>query len=126
MTPGLTLDTGALIAIDRGERRIAILIAHALSVGGRITLPAAVVAQAVRQPERQVALLRLVRHENTDVVSLDGRDAVVIGRLLAQSRMSDVVDAHVVICARRTGQSVITSDPNDIRRLDSSIDLVIV
>jgi predicted nucleic acid-binding protein len=126
MTPGLTLDTGALISIDRGERRIAILIASTVAVGGRLTVPAAVVAQAIRRPDRQVGLLRLVRHKNTDIVSLDEREAVAVGRLLAQSRTSDVVDAHVVVCARRTGQSVVTSDPNDIHQLDASIDVVVV
>jgi hypothetical protein len=126
MTPGLTLDTGALISIDRGERRIAILIASTVAVGGRVTIPAAVVAQAIRRPERQVGLLRLVRHENTDIVCLDEREAVAVGRLLAHSRTSDVIDAHVVVCARRTGQSVVTSDPTDIHRLDVSINLVVV
>jgi len=37
-----------------------------------------------------------------------------------------MVDAHVVLCARRTGQQVVTSDPDDLRRLDPRLKLVIV
>jgi hypothetical protein len=35
-----------------------------------------------------------------------------------------VVDAHVVICARRAGQPVVTSDPGDLRALDPGLRLV--
>jgi hypothetical protein len=34
------------------------------------------------------------------------------------------VDAHVVLCARRAGQAVVTSDPDDLRHLDPSLTLV--
>jgi hypothetical protein len=44
--------------------------------------------------------------------------------LLAASGTADVVDAHVVVCARRAGQRVATSDPDDLRRLDPSLDVV--
>jgi len=36
------------------------------------------------------------------------------------------VDAHVVVCARRKGQAILTSDPQDLRKLDSTIPLVAV
>ena len=44
--------------------------------------------------------------------------------LLAASRTSDITDAHVVVCARRSRQPIVTSDPADIRRLDPSAALV--
>ncbi|HKU37483.1 MAG TPA: hypothetical protein VJR89_05030 [Polyangiales bacterium] len=31
--------------------------------------------------------------------------------------MGDIVDAHVVICARRSQQAIVTSDPEDLQRL---------
>jgi hypothetical protein len=46
--------------------------------------------------------------------------------LLASSRTSDIVDAHVVICARRAAQVVVTSDAADLRKLDPSVPLVVV
>jgi hypothetical protein len=35
-----------------------------------------------------------------------------------------VIDAHVVICARRARQHVMTSDADDLRRLDPQLDVI--
>ncbi len=59
-----------------------------------------------------------------DVVALDRLDATDVGRLLAASGTSDVVDAHVVSCARRNHQRVVTSDPDGLLGLDPRIGLV--
>jgi hypothetical protein len=123
---GVTMDTGGLIALDRNDRRVVALLARAREVGARVTIPATALAPAIRQPERQARLTRLIRQPTTDVVPLDRVDATSVGRLLAASATSDVVDAHVVVCARRTHQRVVTSDPGDLRVLDPSITLVIV
>lgn len=126
MTRGVTLDAGALIALDRDDRRIVALLARAQETSARITIPATALAQAVRNPARQARLARLVRQPATDVVALDRVDATTVGRLLAASGTADVVDAHVVLCARRTGQAVATSDPDDLRYLDPTLTLVTV
>ena len=122
--PGVTLDSGALIAVDRGDRRVLVLLARARETGAAVTVPATVLAQAIRRPERQARLARLIRQPATDLVSLDRVDATSTGRLLAASGTSDIADAHVVICARRAGQSVVTSDPGDLRTLDPAISLI--
>jgi hypothetical protein len=122
--PGLTLDAGALIAVDRQDRRILVLLARARETGAVVTVPATALAQAVRTPARQARLARLVRQPTTDVVALDRVDATNVGRLLAASGTADIVDAHVVICARRAQQRVATSDPDDLRRLDPSLPLL--
>lgn len=121
---GITLDAGGLIAVDRNDRRILVLLARVQETGARVTVPATALAQAIRQPERQARLSRLVRQPNTDVVVLDRVDATNVGRVLEASRTTDIVDAHVVICARRTRQPIITSDADDLRALDPSIKLV--
>lgn len=123
---GVTFDAGGLIALDRNDRRVVVLLARARETGARVTVPASALAQAIRQPQRQARLARLVRQPTTDVVPLDRVDATNVGRLLAASGTVDVVDAHVVICARRTRQQVVSSDPDDLRRLDPTIGLVIV
>jgi hypothetical protein len=51
-------------------------------------------------------------------------DATSVGRLLAASGTADLADAHVVICARRSGQPVVTSDPADLGALDPAIRLI--
>lgn len=122
--PGVTFDAGALIALERSDRRVVVLLARARETGARVTVPASALAQVVRVPERQVRLARLVRQPTTDVVPLDRVDATNVGRLLAASGTSDIVDAHVVICARREGQQVVTSDPHDLRLLDPGLRLV--
>jgi PIN domain nuclease of toxin-antitoxin system len=120
---GMTLDAGALIAVDRGDRHVVTLIERARQVSGAITVPATALAQAMRSP-RQVRLIRLVRQTGTNVVDLDRADAINVGRILATTRTADIADAHVVLCARRAGQAVVTSDAGDLRRLDPSLRLV--
>lgn len=68
----------------------------------------------------------MIRQPKTDVVPLDRVDATNVGRLLATSGTADIADAHVVICARRRGQRVVTSDPDDLHRLDPHLELVAV
>jgi hypothetical protein len=57
---------------------------------------------------------------------LDGPDATSVGMLLAASRTSDIVDAHVVVCARRASQAIVTSDRRDLGRLDPGARLIVV
>jgi hypothetical protein len=122
--PGVTLDAGGLIALDRNDRRVVVLLARARETGARVTVPASALAQAIRPAERQVRLARLVRQPGTDVMDLGRVDATHVGRLLAASGTSDIADAHVVICARRAGQPVVTSDPGDLRQLDPALRLI--
>jgi hypothetical protein len=122
--PGVTLDAGALIALERDDRRVLVLLARARETGARVTVPATALAQVVRAPAGQVRLARLVRQPTTDVVPLGRVDATSVGRLLAASGTADIVDAHVVICARRAAQQVATSDPDDLRVLDPDLRVV--
>ncbi len=126
MTVGITLDAGALIALDRDDRRVIVLLARAAEARGRVTIPASVLAQAIRLPERQARLARLIRQPTIDVIALDRVDATHVGRLLAGSGTADIADAHVVVCARRSGQRVVTSDPDDLRRLDPDLEVVTI
>ena len=121
---GLTLDAGGLIAIDRDDRRVIALLARAAELSAPVTVPATALAQAIRDPARQARLSRLVRQPTTRLTPLDGPDATNVGVLLARSRTKDIADAHVVICARRSGSPIVTSDPKDLRRLDPGARLI--
>lgn len=44
---GLTLDTGALLALERGDARVRALLRRASEVGTALDVPAGVVARAV-------------------------------------------------------------------------------
>ena len=123
---GITFDAGGLIALDRNDRRVLALVARAAERGMRITIPATALAQAMRNPARQTRLSRLIRQAGTDLVALDGPDATAVGLLLARSGTADIADAHVVVCAQRTGQAVVTSDAGDLRRIAPVLQLVAV
>jgi predicted nucleic acid-binding protein len=123
---GLTFDAGGLIKLDRNDRRVLTLLARASERGMRITIPATALAQALRNPARQARLCRLVRQGTTDLIALDGPEATAVGRLLARTGTADIVDAHVVVCARRGGQAVVTSDAADLRRIAPELQLVAV
>lgn len=123
---GITFDAGGLIALDRNDRRVIALLARATERGLRITIPATTLAQAMRNPARQARLSRLIRQAGTDLISLDGPDATAVGLLLARTASADIADAHVVICAQRARQTVVTSDPDDLRRLAPGLQLVAV
>ena len=123
---GITFDAGGLIALDRNDRRVLTLIARATERGMRITIPATALAQAMRNPARQARLSRLIRQAGTDLIALDGRDATAVGMLLARTGTADIADAHVVVCAQRAGQAVVTSDAGDFTRISSELQLVVV
>ena len=123
---GVTFDAGGLIALDRNDRRVVVLIARAHEQNLRITVPATALAQAIRRPRTQVRLARLIRQTTTNLVPLDGAHATAVGLLLAASRTTDITDAHVVICAREEGHPIVTSDPDDLHRLNPDVTLVVV
>ena len=123
---GIAFDAGGLIALDRNDRRVLTLVARAQELGLRITIPATALAQAIRNPAKQARLSRLIRQIDTDLVALDGPDATAVGLILAHTGTADVVDAHVVVCARRAQQAIVTSDADDLRRIAPDLRLVVV
>jgi predicted nucleic acid-binding protein len=114
---GVVFDSGALVALERGDRGIATLVAEARRLDATLTVPAGCVAQVWRDPRRQVRLATFLRSANVAVVPLDDEEARRVGKLLASTGTTDVVDAHVALCAHRRGQVVLTSDTTDLRRL---------
>ena len=123
---GITFDAGGLIAAEQNDRRVLTLIVRVKERGLRIAIPATALAQVMRNPSRQARLCRLVRQHNTDLIPLNGPDATAVGLLLARTGTADIVDAHVAICARRTGHIVLTSDPDDFTRIAPEVQLMTV
>ncbi|MGH9657167.1 MAG: PIN domain-containing protein [Bryobacteraceae bacterium] len=123
---GITFDAGGLIALERNNRQVFSILATALEEGYRIVVPATALAQVIRNPAKQVRLWRMIQHDGTEVVPLDGLHARAVGALLARTGTSDIIDAHVVICAQRSGLAVITSGPLDLRRLDPKLRVISV
>ena len=64
---------------------------------------------------------------DTDLIeALDGQLARMAGQLCGLTGTRDVIDASVVLCAHRRGHVVVTSDPEDLRRLDETLKLEII
>lgn len=112
-------DSGALIAIgsSRDRGRLQDHLAR-LARGDRVIVPAPVAAQVVRD-SRQARLMLTLR--GCDIVPFDKSHVGAVGRLLALSGTADVVDGFVAIQAADTGATVITSDPDDIKHLLSTL-----
>ena len=121
---GVTLDTGALIALERGSRRMIALLEIADAEGATLAIPAGVVAQAWRGGARQARIARLLDAALTTVVPLDDLEARLVGVLCGQVGTSDVVDVAVMVCARERGHAVVTSDPDDLRAIDPKLELL--
>jgi hypothetical protein len=122
--PGLTLDAGALIAFDRNDRRVVGLLARALEHRQDVAVPAGVLGQAWRDGRRQARLARFLGAPQVEIETLDDRRAREAGQLCGIRGTADVIDASVVLCARARGHRIVTSDPEDIRRLDSRLPMI--
>jgi hypothetical protein len=107
-------DAAVLVAADRNERRAWAEHKARLEFGVIPLVPAPVVAQVSRSPQ-QVQLRRFLA--GCVVIPLGERDAHEAGRLLGVTRTTDVVDAIVVTTALRQKAMILTSDPDDIKRL---------
>jgi predicted nucleic acid-binding protein len=121
---GATLDTGALIALERGSTRMAVLAEEALAGRAELAIPAGVLAQAWRGGGRQARIARLLRASTTSVIPLDTKAALRVGARCAATRTADIVDVSVAICASDRKQPVITTDPDDIAAIDPSLTLI--
>jgi hypothetical protein len=116
----LVLDAGALIEIDRNPRgQVSRACDRAISDGSPPLLPAAVWAQVYRDGSRQVHLVRL--RDACETIPFTMETATAVGLLLAKARASDVVDAAVILAAMECRGIVVTSDPQDMRRLAESM-----
>ncbi len=122
----VVLDAGALIALEKRSRKMEALLRQAQIHHAEILIPAGVLAQVWSGRPVQAPLSMLLNRATTKVVSLDRVLAEAVGRLLRQCRASDVVDASVVVVARTARAVVVTSDPDDLRALDPSLELAIL
>lgn len=124
MGDALALDAGALIAIDRGDRRTALLLDAAARHGAPVLIPATALAQVWRDGVRQARLSRFLKVRRPTDAGLDAASARVVGALCGATSTSDIVDAHVVVVARTHRATVLTSDPSDLGRLDPTARIV--
>lgn len=115
---GVTYDTGALLAAERGSEWMWTFHREVLGQGVYPTLPAVVLGQAWRGGP-QARLSRLLHGCNVD--PLTESQARAAGAALAASGGSDLIDAAVVMTALARNDLIVTSDPDDLRRIAAAI-----
>lgn len=108
------LDTGALIAIDKHNRAVGAMLRVLQRDGVPVVTSGAVVAQAWRDPRRQVNLARLLT--GVDIAALDDVAAKKVGELLRANGTSDLADAHLALLVH-SQDPVLTSDEDDLKAL---------
>lgn len=118
---GLTFDAGALIAIDRGDARMIALLQEAARKRLRLRVPAGVIGEAWRDGRRQAMLARFLKIREVEIHALDELMARAAGELCGKTQTQDVIDATVILTARLNDDVVLTSDPDDLRRLAPSV-----
>jgi hypothetical protein len=111
---GLTLDSGALIAAERGNRTFWALWEEAERRDLDVTVPANVIAQVYRGA-RSAVVARLLRA--CIVENVDERLAKRLGEVCGIARAEDVVDVSVVVGAASRRDHILTSDKRDLERI---------
>ena len=122
-TKTIVLDAGALIAFERGDARMRALFREGNKAEVRFVVPAGVIGQVIRDTARQVTLRAVLNSADTTVAPLDRTLAEAAGVVCGRAGTSDVIDATLVLIARRERGVIVTSDVNDLARLDPAATL---
>ncbi|MGH9073400.1 MAG: PIN domain-containing protein [Acidimicrobiales bacterium] len=117
----LVLDAGALIAVERADRSALTVMEAARRHGRELVVPAGVVAQVWRDGSRRARLARFLSARGVDVEALTDAGARASGVLCGRAGTADIVDASVVMAARRHRATVVSSDRADLEALDPDI-----
>lgn len=110
---GVTLDTGALLALERRRDRILRLLRGAHARGQPVTVPSVAIAEWWRgRTDAREAILAAVL-----VDPLSTSVARLAGEALAAVPGATTIDAIVMASAARRGDVVLTSDFDELTRL---------
>jgi predicted nucleic acid-binding protein len=116
----LILDSGAVIALARGDARVRAFVARALELQATVEIPVVVVAETVRGGPRDASVNRILKAVGAvpEARETHGRLA---GHLLGKARSASTVDALVVAQAVAAGGArILTGDRKDLVRLAAS------
>ena len=128
MIGGRVLDVSAIVGFSTGQSVYAeALVMTAIEENIVLTIPSAALARACTLIPRghELGLDVLLGLPCTVVDSLNTAQARAIGAIVQQSDAPDhdIAAAHVVHCAQRRGWPVVTSNPEPLLSLDSSIEI---
>lgn len=69
-------------------------------------------------------MARLIRSGDVDLAFMTVAVARAVGQLCADSGHADIVDVHVALCALERQHAVVTSDPDNLARIDPALPLI--
>ncbi len=113
----LILDSGAVIALARGDQKARAFLARALELRASVDVPVVVVAETTRGGVRDATVNRVLNAVSSvpEAREVHGR---IAGRLLAAAHSAHTIDALVVAHAvGGRGAHILTGDPDDLGRL---------
>ncbi len=114
----LILDSGAVIALSRGDQRARAFVDRALETGAELFVPAVVVAETVRGDGPRDAPVNRVLSAVDSFLAADESTGRTAGRLMGQTRSSETIDALVVAgVLELSGGRILTGDPDDLKLL---------
>ncbi len=115
----LILDSGAVIALARGDARARAYLARALELEATVEIPVVVVAETIRGGPRDAPVHRVLKTVGS-VPSAREEHGRTAGGLLGAYRSTATVDALVVAQAVEAGGAhILTGDRKDLERLAS-------
>ena len=110
----IVFDSGALIALERNDRKLWSVLKLAALSTSEIVVPSTVLAQVWRDSPSQALLSRALNF--CEVAAFDPL-AREVGKLCGETNSSDICDAHVAIVSASRSDILYTSDPQDLNRL---------
>lgn len=120
--PGLTLDAGALIALERRKQRVVGLLTVAHEDGWVVRAPSTAIAEWWRgRTDLREAILASI-----DVEPITTALAKLAGEAIGKVRGATLADALVMASAALHGDRVLTGDVGDLQRLRAYFPSVIV
>jgi predicted nucleic acid-binding protein len=123
----LILDSGAVIALARGDQRARAFLVRALQAGAEVLVPAVAVAETVRGHGPRDAPVNRVLTAIDLVPAADEAAARTAGQLLGATASDETIDALVVAAAIHVGGGrILTTDPDDLRLLARGLPAVTV
>jgi predicted nucleic acid-binding protein len=113
----LILDSGAVIALARGDQKARAFLSRALELGALIEVPVVVLAETVRGGPRDAPVNRVLKAVGSVPFAQEVHGRIA-GQLLGSARSSSTVHALVVAQAVEAGGAqILTGDREDLERL---------
>jgi predicted nucleic acid-binding protein len=111
----LILDSGAVIALARGDVRARAMLAIALERSADVRIPVAVLAETLRGGARDAPIHRV--RNAVDVFPTPEAVGRLAGALLGRTRGANTIDALVAAEALIAGADILTANTEDLAAL---------